>query len=147
MYGVLLVTHLLAAITFIGTLFFEVFIWHAARKLLAEGARDAAEQAIGKRSRQVLHGVVLLLYGAGIGLAWQHRSALSHPLDSSFGLLLSLKIMLALSIIGHYLWLAYWLRTGRLSPGRACWIRRSILGHMLLIVLLAKGMFYWQFQV
>jgi len=147
MYGVLLVTHLLAAIAFIGTLFFEVFIWHAARKPLAEGARDAAEQAIGKRSRQVLHGVVLLLYGAGIGLAWQHRGALSHPLDSSFGLLLSLKIMLALSIIGHYLWLAYWLRTGRLSPGRACWIRRSILGHMLLIVLLAKGMFYWQFQV
>lgn len=147
MYGLLLVTHLLAAIAFIGTLFFEVFIWHTARRPLAVEARDAVDQAIGKRSRQVLHGVVLLLYGAGIGLAWQHRGALSQPLDSSFGLLLSLKILLALSIIGHYLWLAYWLRKGRLSPGRASWIRRSIFGHMLLIVLLAKGMFYWQFQV
>ncbi|WP_053144839.1 hypothetical protein [Pseudomonas sp. P97.38] len=145
MYGVLLVTHLLAAIAFIGTVFFEVCIWHAARRPLAETAKAAADQAIAQRSRHVLHGVVLLLYGAGIGLAWQHRGALSHPLDSSFGLLLSLKILLATSIIGHYLLLAFWLTRGRLSPARACWLRRSILGHMLLIVLLAKGMFYWQF--
>lgn len=145
MYGVLLVTHLLAAIAFIGTLFFEVCIWHSARRSLAQGARDAADQAIAQRSRRVLHGVVLLLYGAGIGLAWQHRGALSQPLDSSFGLLLSLKILLALSIIGHYLLLAYWLKRGRLNPARACWLRRSILGHMLVIVVLAKGMFYWQF--
>ncbi|MCQ6254900.1 hypothetical protein [Pseudomonas sp. Q11] len=145
MYGVLLVIHLLAAIAFIGTLFFEVCIWHAARRPLAEGARNAADQAIAQRSRHVLHGVVLLLYGAGIGLAWQHRGALSQPLNNSFGLLLSLKILLALSIIGHYLWLAYWLKSGRLTPRRACWLRRSILGHMVLIVVLAKGMFYWQF--
>src|SRR3546814_6500998 len=46
--------------------------------------------------------------------AWQHRGALSQPLSNSFGLLLSLKILLALSIIGHYLWLAYWLKSGRL---------------------------------
>ncbi|AXP03049.1 hypothetical protein GN234_04905 [Pseudomonas bijieensis] len=145
MYGVLLITHLLAAIAFIGTLFFEVFIWHAARRPLAQGVKDAADQAIAKRSRHVLHGVVLVLYGAGLALAWQHRGALSQPLSSSFGLLLSLKILLALSIIGHYLWLAYWLKSGRLTPSRACWLRRSILGHMLLIVVLAKAMFYWQF--
>ncbi|AVU76763.1 hypothetical protein PSH91_13720 [Pseudomonas sp. FP1154] len=145
MYGVLLVIHLLAAIAFIGTLFFEVFIWHAARRPLAQGVKDAADPAIAKRSRQVLHGVVLVLYSAGIALAWQHRGALSQPLSNSFGLLLSLKILLALSIIGHYLWLAYWLKSGRLTPDRACWLRRSILGHMVLIVVLAKAMFYWQF--
>lgn len=145
MYGVLLVTHLLAAIAFIGTLFFEVCIWHAARKPLGQGARDAADQAIAKRSRQVLHGVVFLLYGAGIGLAWHHRGALSPPWQNSLGLLLSLKILLALGIIGHYLLLAYWLKQGRLSPARACGLRRSILGHMLLIVVLAKAMFYWRF--
>lgn len=145
MYGVLLVIHLLAAIAFIGTLFFEVFIWHAARRPLAQGVKDAADPAIAKRSRQVLHGVVLVLYSAGIALAWQHRGALSQSLSNSFGLLLSLKILLALSIIGHYLWLAYWLKSGRLTPDRACWLRRSILGHMVLIVVLAKAMFYWQF--
>jgi len=110
MYPFLLVTHLLAAIAFIGTLFFEVFIWHSARQQLASSGQLTADQAIAVRSRKVLHGVVLLLYGAGIGLAWQHRGVLSQPLASSFGTLLSLKIVLALSIIGHYLLLAYWLK-------------------------------------
>ena len=143
MYPFLLVTHLLAAIAFIGTLFFEVVIWHRARQQLADTAQSTADQAIAMRSRKVLHGVVLLLYGAGIGLAWQYRGALSQPLASSFGLLLSLKILLALSIIGHYLLLAYWLTQARLTTTRASWIRRSILGHMVLIVILAKAMFYW----
>jgi len=141
MYPFLLVTHLLAAIAFIGTLFFEVVIWHRARQQLTVATQ--ADQAIAVRSRKVLHGVVLLLYGAGIGLAWQYRGALSQPLASSFGALLSLKILLALSIIGHYLLLAYWLTRARLSTRRASWIRRSILGHMVLIVILAKAMFYW----
>ncbi|MGO4003228.1 MULTISPECIES: CopD family copper resistance protein [Pseudomonas] len=144
MYPYLLVTHLLAAIAFIGTLFFEVVIWHNARRQLSDTSQAGAEQAIAVRSRKVLHGVVVLLYGAGIGLAWQYRGALSQPLASSFGTLLSLKIVLALSIIGHYLLLAYWLTHGRLSATRATWIRRSILGHMVLIVVLAKAMFYWQ---
>lgn len=144
MYPYLLVTHLLAAIAFIGTLFFEVVIWQHARRQLSATSQAGAEQAIAVRSRKVLHGVVLLLYGAGIGLAWQYRGALIHPLASSFGTLLSLKIVLALSIIGHYLLLAYWLTHGRLSATRATWIRRSILGHMVLIVVLAKAMFYWQ---
>ncbi|MFJ3374066.1 hypothetical protein ACIPLA_03980 [Pseudomonas sp. NPDC086112] len=143
MYPFLLVTHLLAAIAFIGTLFFEVVIWHRARQQLADTTQSTADQAIAVRSRKVLHGVVLLLYGAGIGLAWQYRGALSQPLASSFGLLLSLKILLALSIIGHYLLLAYWLTHARLTTTRASWIRRSILGHMVLIVILAKAMFYW----
>ncbi|ALI03615.1 hypothetical protein C1Y08_17440 [Pseudomonas sp. FW306-02-F02-AA] len=143
MYPYLLVTHLLAAIAFIGTLFFEVVIWHHARQHLMAAAQLTADQTIAVRSRKVLHGVVLLLYGAGIGLAWQYRGALSQPLASSFGTLLSLKILLALSIIGHYLLLAYWLTHARLTAPRASWIRRSILGHMLLIVILAKAMFYW----
>lgn len=143
MYPWLLVTHLLAAIGFIGTLFFEVVIWHAARQTLTDAARSTADQAIGERSRKVLHAVIVLLYGAGMGLAWQYRDALRHPLDSLFASLLSLKILLALSIIAHYLLLAFWLKSARLSANRACWIRRSVLGHMLLIVLLAKAMFYW----
>lgn len=143
MYPFLLVTHLLAAIAFIGTLFFEIVIWHCARLQLVPSAQLTADQAIAVRSRKVLHGVVLLLYSAGIALAWQYRGVLSQPLASSFGTLLSLKIALASSIIGHYLLLAYWLKRARLTSIRASWIRRSILGHMLLIVILAKAMFYW----
>lgn len=143
LYPYLLVIHLLAAIAFIGSLFFEVFIWYAARRQLPASAQAAADQAIAWHSRKVLHAVVLVLYGAGVGLAWHHRSALSQPLASSFASILSLKIILALSIIGHYLLLAYWLQRGRLSEQRARGIRYSILGHMLLIVILAKAMFYW----
>ncbi|KJZ39548.1 MULTISPECIES: membrane protein [Pseudomonas] len=143
MYPFLLVIHLLAAIAFIGTLFFEVVIWHRARQQLADTAQVTADQAIAVRSRKVLHGVVVLLYGAGISLAWRYREVLSHPLDSRFGTLLSLKILLALSIIGHYLLLAYWLKSARLTTLRASWIRRSILAHMVVIVILAKAMFYW----
>ena len=58
MYPFLLVTHLLAAIAFIGTLFFEVVIWHRARQQLADPAQTTADQAIAVRSRKVLHGVV-----------------------------------------------------------------------------------------
>jgi hypothetical protein len=143
MYPFLLVIHLLAAIAFIGTLFFEVVIWHRARQQLADTAQVTSDQAIAVRSRKVLHGVVVLLYGAGISLAWRYREVLSHPLDSRFGTLLSLKILLALSIIGHYLLLAYWLKSARLTTLRASWIRRSILAHMVVIVILAKAMFYW----
>ncbi|MEN5202599.1 hypothetical protein ABE525_25575 [Pseudomonas wadenswilerensis] len=142
-YPYFLVIHLLAAIAFIGTLFFEVLIWQAARRHVPVAAQAGVDQALSVRSRKVLHGVVLLLYGAGVGLAWHHRAALSQPLASSFASLLSLKIVLALSIIGHYLLLAFWLKRGRLSEGRARWIRCSILGHMLVIVVLAKAMFYW----
>ncbi|QBF26488.1 hypothetical protein EXN22_12580 [Pseudomonas tructae] len=142
-YPYVLVIHLLAAIAFIGTLFFEVFIWRVARRQVPPAAQSGVDQALSLRSRKVLHGVVLLLYGAGLVLAWHHRAALSQPWASSFASLLSLKIVLALSIIGHYLLLAYWLQRGRLSEGRAWWIRCSILGHMLVIVVLAKAMFYW----
>jgi hypothetical protein len=140
LYSWLLIVHLLAAIAFIGTLFFEVFIWHRAREELAWSAQFTSDHAIARRSRQVLHGVVVLLYGAGIGLAWHYRGVLGAPWASPFSAMLSLKILLALSIIGHYLLLAYWLTQKRLSPLRAVWIRRSILGHMVLIVILAKLM-------
>ena len=137
LYSGLLIVHLLAAIAFIGTLFFEVLIWHSARKQLAWSAQFTSDHAIARRSRQVLHAVVVVLYGAGIGLAWHYRGV---PWASHFGLLLSLKILLALSIIGHYLGLAYLLGRQRLSPRCATWIRRSILGHMVVIVVLAKLM-------
>ncbi|AKS09537.1 membrane protein [Pseudomonas trivialis] len=137
MYSVLLIVHLLAAIAFIGTLFFEVVIWHSAREELAWSAQFTSDQAIARRARRVLHLVVIVLYGAGVGLAWHYWGM---PWSGRFALMLSLKILLALSIIGHYLLLAYWLSRKRLGPTRALWIRRSILGHMVLIVILAKSL-------
>ena len=141
-YPLLLVLHLLASAAFIGAVFFEVAILQALRRQLPAASLAVLEPALSLRARRVLHGVVLLLYGAGIGLAWQHRAALSQPLSSTFASLLSLKILLALSIVGHYLLLALLLRSGRMTAARSRLIHWAIFVQMIAIVLLAKGMFH-----
>lgn len=141
-YSLLHVVHLLAAIAFIGTLFFEVIILAKVKAQLASGARLELEQALGKRTRTVLHWVVVLVYGAGFGLAWYHRQALSNPFASSFSTLLSLKIVLAVSVFFSFGLVAMLLRSGRMSPGLYRKLHWAVLAQMLGIVLLAKGMFY-----
>jgi uncharacterized protein len=141
-YSLLHVVHLLAAIAFIGTLFFEVIILAKVKAQLASGARVELEQALGKRTRTVLHWVVVLVYGAGFGLAWYHRQALSNPFASSFSTLLSLKIVLAVSVFFSFGLVAMLLRSGRMSPSLYRKLHWAVLAQMLGIVLLAKGMFY-----
>lgn len=141
-YALLHTLHLLSAIFFIGTVFVEVAMLARAKRALEPGAREALERALGARARVVLHWVVLFVYGAGIGLAWFHRTALANPLASSFGTLLSLKILLAVGVFLSYGLVAMLLRGGRMTPARYRGIQCAILGQMLGIVLLAKGMFY-----
>jgi hypothetical protein len=143
-YPILLIVHLLAAAAFFGTLFFEVVILPGLCRQLPSGSRTVIDQAISRRAREVLHWVVLLLYGAGIGLAWQHREQLSQPFSSVFSGLLSLKIVLALSIVGHYLLLAWLLSSGRMTAARSRLIHLAIFAQLVAIALVAKGMFYLQ---
>ncbi|HSX89867.1 MAG TPA: hypothetical protein VLG17_17975 [Pseudomonas sp.] len=143
-YSLLHVLHLLGAIAFIGTLFFEVIILAKVKPQLDAGAVVELEQALGKRTRTVLHWVVLVVYGAGIGLAWQHRQALSDPFVSSFATLLSLKIVLAVSVFLSFGLVAMLLRSGRMTPALYRKLHWAVLAQMLGIVLLAKGMFYIQ---
>ncbi|WP_339460912.1 CopD family copper resistance protein [Pseudomonas sp. EA_105y_Pfl2_R69] len=143
-YSLLHTLHLLGAIAFIGTLFFEVIILAKVKPQLAPGALVELEQALGKRTRTVLHWVVLLVYGAGFGLAWQHRQALSDPFASSFATLLSLKIVLAVSLFLSFGLVAMLLRSGRMTPSLYRKLHWAVLAQMLGIVLLAKGMFYIQ---
>jgi len=143
-YGVLLTLHLLAAIAFVGMVFFEVVMLEGVRKHLPQETMRAVERAIGNRATAVTPWVLLTLYAAGIGLAWQHRAALAQPLASSFGLLLMLKIALALSVLGHFATAMVWRRRGGLSGRRSRRLHMSVFCHVLAIVLLAKGMFYMQ---
>lgn len=143
-YGVLLVLHLLAAIAFVGTVFFEVVMLEGVRRHLPQETMRAVERAIGNRATAVMPWVLLTLYAAGIGLAWQHRSALAQPLASSFGLLLTLKIVLALSVFGHFATAMVWRRRGVLGGRRSRRLHLSVFCHVLAIVLLAKAMFYLQ---
>ncbi|MBQ1558725.1 hypothetical protein N5E99_13960 [Pseudomonas chengduensis] len=141
LYLLLKFVHLSAAAFFIGGVFFEVMILSGAARQLDEAPRAQLSKALGRRARQVMHWVVLALYGAGIGLAWHYRAALAQPFASSFGTLLTLKICLALSILGHFLFVVFLIRTGRMTPPRSRLIHLSVLVQMLAILFLAKAMF------
>ncbi|MET1077642.1 MAG: hypothetical protein ABWY06_06445 [Pseudomonas sp.] len=134
--------HLAAAACFIGGVFFEVMILSHAARQLPPAPREQLSKALGQRARRVMHWVVLSLYGAGLGLAWQYREVLRDPFASSFGTLLALKIGLALSILGHFIGVVYLMRSGRMTPARSRWIHLSVLAQMLAILFLAKAMFY-----
>ncbi|CPM68351.1 Uncharacterized protein conserved in bacteria [Bordetella pertussis] len=141
-YPILLALHLLAAFVFIGTVFFEVLILESVRRQVPRKAMNAVERGIGNRARAIMPWVLLALFGAGIGMAWQHRGALEQPLASSFGLLLSLKIVLALSVLGHFAAAMRWRRRGQLRGRRSRRLHLSVFCHVVAIVLLAKGMYY-----
>ena len=141
-YALLHVLHLLAAIFFIGTLFFEIVILARVERRLGASARAELKQAVGPASRLPLHWVVLAVYGAGIGLAWYHRQALANPFSSSFATLLTLKILLALGVFVSFGLLAVLVRRGRITPARYRALNWAIFVQMIGIVLLAKGMFY-----
>lgn len=140
-YLLLKFVHLSAAAFFIGGVFFEVMILGRAARQMEEAPRAQFSKALGQRARQVMHWVVLALYGAGVGLAWHYRAVLAQPFASSFGILLTLKICLALSILGHFLFVVFLMRSGRMTPARSRLIHLSVLVQMLGILFLAKAMF------
>lgn len=140
-YLLLKFAHLAAAAFFVGGVFFEVMILSRAVRSLEPGPREQLSRALGQRARKVMHWVVLVLFGAGLGLAWHYRAALAEPFASSFGVLLTLKICLALSILGHFLGVVFLMRTGRMTPTRSRLIHLSVLVQMLGILFLAKAMF------
>src|SRR3546814_14041623 len=77
------------------------------------------EIAIGKRARRFMPFVIIVLYGAGIGMAWPYRAALAHPFSSSFATLLGIKILLALSVLAHFIAAITLSAKGRLKTRRS----------------------------
>ena len=59
-----------------------------------------------------------------------------------FATLLALKILLALSVLGHFLFTMLLFASGRMTARRSRIIHISVFCHVVLIVLLAKGMFF-----
>ena len=141
-YGLLITLHLLAAVAFAGTVFFEVVLLANVHSRVPQQHMLPVEQALGTRATAVMPWVLLVLYSAGAGLAWQHRSVLAHPLASSTGMLMVLKIALALSVLAHFASAMWWRRQGQLNGRRSHRLHLSVFFHVLVIVLLAKAMFY-----
>lgn len=141
-YFTLLVLHLFAAILFVGTVFFEVLILEGIRRHVPREAMRAVESAIGQRARRLMPFAILVLYGAGLGMAWRYHAVLARPFDSTLGTLLSLKILLALSVLGHFIYAVRLGAQGRLKSRQSRLIHLSVFTHVVLIVFLAKAMFY-----
>ncbi|HUG58380.1 MAG TPA: hypothetical protein VL002_09120 [Candidimonas sp.] len=141
-YPVLITLHLFAAFIFVGTVFFEVLILESIRKDVAREPMREVERAIGKRARQIMPWTLLVLYSAGIGMAWHYRTVLAHPFDSGFGMLLTIKIVLALSVLGHFITAMVLGSKGLLKTRYVQRIHISVFLHMVGIVLLAKTMLY-----
>lgn len=141
-YLLLHLLHLFAAFLFVGVVFFEVLFLGSIRKRLPASLIRQFETAIGNRAVQLMPWTLLLLYGSGIGMAWRYRHALAAATSgNSFGLLLAVKIALALSVFGHFLTAMLLRRRGKLVARTSVRIHISVFCHMLGIILLAKLMF------
>ncbi|MGE8420181.1 CopD family copper resistance protein [Pseudomonas sp. Hg5Tf] len=142
-YPLLLTLHLFAALIFIGTVFFEVLFLDSIRKQLPAKLMLLLEQAIGQRARQLMPWVLLVLFGAGAGMVWlRYLPLLNTPLSSSFGTLLLAKIVVAASVLVHFLGAMLLFKTQRMTDAWVKFIHHSVFAHMVVIVLLAKAMFY-----
>jgi len=141
-YLTLLLLHLFAAIFFVGTVFFEVLMLEGVRRHVPKDVMRAIESAIGKRARRIMPWVILVLYGAGLGLALRYTGVLANPFDSTLGTLLTLKIVLALSVLGHFIYAVRMGSQGKLKSSLSRNIHFSVFAHVLVIVFLAKAMFY-----
>jgi len=141
-YGVLLLLHLFAAIMFVGTVFFEVLILEGIRKSLGREIMRTVELNIARRARRLMPFVMVVLFGAGIAMAWSYRGALADPFGSTFATLLWIKIALALSVLGHFITAMTLSGTGRLKSRHFQIIHLSVFCHVVAIVFLAKAMFY-----
>ena len=141
-YFALVTLHLFAAIMFVGTVFFEVLILEGIRKPVGRDVMRTVETAIGRRARRLMPFVILVLYGAGISMAWQYSDMLAHPFGSSFATLLWIKILLAVSVLGHFITAVTLGARGKLKSRHFKLIHLSVFCHVVLIVFLAKAMFY-----
>ena len=141
-YPWLVVLHLLGAVAFAGTVFFEVVILEGVRRHLPARAAALVEDGIGSRARRVVPWVLLVLYGSGLSMALHHRGVLAHPLASSFGLLLAIKVTLAASVVGHAVYALVLRRNDRLAGRASRILHLSVFAHVLAIVVLAKAMFF-----
>ena len=137
------IVHLFCAIIFAGGVFFEMLVLSALHgQAVDKAARKQAEAAVSRRARKVMPWVVALLFISGLLMAHRYAALLTQPLASAFGLQLSLKIMLAASVLGHFVVAVTKMRRGTLTAAWSRYIHMAVLVQIILIVLLAKTMFY-----
>lgn len=137
------IIHLFCAIAFVGGVIFEALILSAIHsKDVSREARKEAESVIGRRAVRVMPWIVLGVFTSGLVMAHRYAELLRQPFASAFAIQLFCKIILAFGILCHFIVAVYKIRTQTLTLAWSKYIHRAVLTQMLLIVLLAKTMFY-----
>ena len=106
--------------------------------VLCHAGRDgsADSHAYGRGQWQLGAGVLAVVR---LRLGWKPGMGVALAVA---GLLLTIKIVPALSVLLHFFTAMWWRRKGQLNGRRSHRLHLSVFSHMLLIVLLAKAMFY-----
>lgn len=141
-YGILITIHLLCAITFVGAVFFEVLVIEPLEKVLPEGLGAKLADAIPAHVRKFMPVVVALLFLSGGAMFWVHYSSRPDFFHTRFGVLLTIKLALAFTVLGVFVSAIRASIKGTMNPCRFKYTHRVVAALMLGIVLLAKGMFY-----
>lgn len=140
-YSLIHLVHLFCAIAFIGVVFFEVFILEGVRDTLGPTVMPRVEQGIISRAKRIMPWFVGTLFLSGIALGGFHYSQLPSPFSTSLGILLGIKILLALSVLAHFVNAMMAAQSGCMDSSRFQLTHLSVFIHMVLIVILAKAMF------
>lgn len=112
------------------------------RKYIGPSTMEEVEQGLVRRARQIMPYIVACLFLSGGYLGYTHLIDANLPWQDSFTLLLSIKILLALSVLGHFIWALTNAKNGCMDSTKFKLTHISVFSHMVLIVILAKAMFY-----
>lgn len=112
------------------------------RKYIGPSTMEEVEQGLVRRARQIMPYIVACLFLSGGYLGYTHLKEANLPWQDSFTLLLSIKIFLALSVLGHFIWALTNAKNGCMDSTKFKLTHISVFSHMVLIVILAKAMFY-----
>ena len=143
-YAIAHIVHLYCAIAFVGGVFFEMLVLSVMHtKRVGREARREVERAMSYRAVRVMPPVVIILFVSGLVMAFnRYIPVLSQPFATSFGTMLALKIFLAFSVLVHFFIAVTKMARRTLTVGWSKYIHAVVFTHMLLIVFLAKAMFY-----
>lgn len=147
MYAIAHILHLFCAILFVGGVLFEALILSVLHtKRVSRETRHEVERAIMARAVRVMPWAVMGVFLSGLMMAYlRYIPVLSDPFASSFGTQLAIKIALATSVLVHFIAALTRMKRQTMTAAFSRYIHRAVLLHMLLIVLLAKTMFYINF--
>ncbi|CBL46372.1 Conserved hypothetical protein [gamma proteobacterium HdN1] len=140
-YTVVQLIHLFCAITFIGVVFFEVFLLEGVRAKLGPQLMHQVEQGIIGRAKFIMPWFVGMLFISGITLAGIHYANNPRVFSTPFGIMLGIKIVLAISVLVHFVKAMTAAQSGCMDSTRFQYTHLSVFIHMILIVILAKVMF------